>query len=60
VSISRIRVFLVDDHVIWRGGVKSMLEDTEFEVAGEASSGKEAVETIRFLNSTHSLPQLVA
>jgi DNA-binding NarL/FixJ family response regulator len=36
-----------------------MLEDTEFEVAGEASSGKEAVETIRFLNSTHSLPQLV-
>lgn len=39
-----VRVVLVDDHAIWRGGVKSMLEDTEFEVVGEASSGQEALE----------------
>jgi DNA-binding NarL/FixJ family response regulator len=39
-----ITVLLVDDHAIWRGGVRSMLEDTEFEVVGEASSGREAVE----------------
>jgi len=40
-DISAIRVVLVDDHDIWRGGVKSMLRGTEFEVIGEASSGKE-------------------
>ena len=38
------RVLLVDDHAIWRGGVKSMLADTEFTVVGEAASGREAVE----------------
>jgi DNA-binding NarL/FixJ family response regulator len=43
-------VLLVDDHAIWRGGVKSMLEDTEFEVIGEASSGREAVERAAELN----------
>jgi DNA-binding NarL/FixJ family response regulator len=41
---AKVRVLLVDDHAIWRGGVKSMLEDTEFEVVGEASSGHEALE----------------
>jgi DNA-binding NarL/FixJ family response regulator len=44
---SRITVMLVDDHVIWRGGLRSMLEETEFEVVGEASSGKEALEVAR-------------
>jgi DNA-binding NarL/FixJ family response regulator len=39
-------VVLVDDHAIWRGGVRSMLEDTEFQVVGEASSGREAVEVV--------------
>ena len=43
----RIRIMLVDDHAIWRGGVCSMLEDTEFEVVAQASSGREAVETAR-------------
>src|SRR5579884_1194539 len=42
-----ITVLLVDDHAIWRGGVRSMLEDTEFEVVGEASSGKEALTVVR-------------
>jgi DNA-binding NarL/FixJ family response regulator len=44
-----VSILLVDDHAIWRGGVRSMLEDTEFEVAGEAASGKEAVEVARTL-----------
>src|SRR5579871_6258312 len=39
-----VEVILVDDHAIWRGGVRSMLEDTEFQVVGEASSGREAME----------------
>ncbi|HZT44391.1 MAG TPA: response regulator transcription factor [Chthonomonadaceae bacterium] len=42
-----VTVMLVDDHAIWRGGVKSMLEDTEFMVVAEASSGKEAIEVAR-------------
>lgn len=43
-------VMLVDDHAIWRGGVRSMLEDTEFQVVCEASSGKEAMVTARRFN----------
>ena len=44
-----ITVMLVDDHAIWRGGVRSMLEDTEFEVVGEAASGREALEAAQRL-----------
>jgi DNA-binding NarL/FixJ family response regulator len=40
----KVSMMLVDDHAIWRGGVRSMLEDTEFDVAGEASSGREALQ----------------
>lgn len=47
-------VVLVDDHAIWRGGVRSMLDDTEFKVIGEASSGKEALVVVRELQ-----PQMV-
>ncbi|HLV79540.1 MAG TPA: response regulator transcription factor, partial [Chthonomonadaceae bacterium] len=47
MSAEPVTVMLVDDHAIWRGGVKSMLEDTEFEVVAEASSGKEAIEVAR-------------
>jgi DNA-binding NarL/FixJ family response regulator len=42
-----IRIVLADDHAIWRCGVRSMLDDTEFEIVGEASSGKEALEVVR-------------
>jgi DNA-binding NarL/FixJ family response regulator len=38
----RNRVLLVDDHAIWRDGIRSILEDTEFRVVGEASSEKKA------------------
>jgi DNA-binding NarL/FixJ family response regulator len=46
-SQNRVTVMLVDDHAIWRGGIRSMLEDTEFEVISEAASGREAVEVAR-------------
>jgi len=49
MSESFVDVLLVDDHKIWRGGVRSMLEDTEFRVVGEASSGKDALEAARRL-----------
>ena len=39
------RVLIVDDHALFRYGVKAMLASEEgFEVAGEASTGEEAVE----------------
>lgn len=44
-----ISVLLVDDHAIWRGGVRSMLDETEFDIVSEASSGNEAVEKVREL-----------
>jgi DNA-binding NarL/FixJ family response regulator len=53
-AVPSVPVVLVDDHAIWRGGVRSMLEDTEFVVVGEASSGKEAVEVVK-----SALPRLV-
>jgi DNA-binding NarL/FixJ family response regulator len=47
ISEVNVSVLLVDDHAIWRGGMRSMLEDTEFEVVGEAGSGREALEVAR-------------
>jgi len=47
-------VLLVDDHAIWRDGIRSILEDTEFRVVGEASSGGEGVAVARALH-----PQIV-
>lgn len=49
-----ITVLLVDDHAIWRDGVCSILEETEFRVVGEAASGKEGVAKARELR-----PQIV-
>ncbi len=49
MNTQNISIVLVDDHAIWRGGVKSMLEDTEFEVVGEAASGPAGVERVREL-----------
>ncbi|BDI28619.1 DNA-binding response regulator [Capsulimonas corticalis] len=42
-TLTTVEIVLVDDHGIWRDGVKSLLEDTEFQVIGEAASGKEAM-----------------
>jgi DNA-binding NarL/FixJ family response regulator len=44
---NQIPLLLVDDHDIWRGGIRSMLEDTEFAIVGEAASGSEALEVAR-------------
>jgi DNA-binding NarL/FixJ family response regulator len=42
-----IRVFLVDDHPMYRGGVRAALEETEALVVGEAGSGEEAVRALQ-------------
>ena len=44
----RIRIVVVDDHVLFRRGLVSLLADmSEFEVVGEASNGLEAMEVVQ-------------
>jgi len=46
----RIRVLLVDDHAMFRAGIKALIEAAgKVEVVGEASSGDEAVDKVREL-----------
>jgi two-component system response regulator NreC len=45
-----IRVLLVDDHAVVRVGLRMLLEsEEEFEICGEASSGKEAIALVNQL-----------
>lgn len=45
--MNKIKVFVVDDHEMFREGVKLMLGKTdEFEILGEAQNGKECLEKI--------------
>jgi two-component system, NarL family, response regulator NreC len=39
-----LRIILADDHQIFRQGLKALLEREGFDVAGEASDGREAVQ----------------
>lgn len=49
--MNRIRVLLVDDHVILRDGMKLVLEAAgDFEILGEANSGREGVEMAQRLH----------
>ncbi|MDR0263547.1 MAG: response regulator transcription factor [Sphingobacterium sp.] len=51
-----IKILLVEDHMVVRNGIKLLLESQEgFEVVGEASNGKEALD---FLNS-NTVPDIV-
>jgi len=43
--MDKIKVFLIDDHALFRKGVGQMISaDPDFEVVGEASSGQEGLE----------------
>lgn len=44
--VQPVRVVLVDDYDICRNGVRSLLEGSEFEVVGEASSAVAALEVV--------------
>jgi two-component system response regulator NreC len=47
----RISLLLVDDHAVVRGGLRMLLEnEADLEIAGEASSGAEALEQAQALN----------
>ncbi|MCA9980898.1 MAG: response regulator transcription factor [Anaerolineales bacterium] len=50
--MSAIRVLIVDDHPVVRGGIRNMIESeggTSIEVIGEAGSGHEALEMVASL-----------
>jgi DNA-binding NarL/FixJ family response regulator len=48
--VARTRILIVDDHEIFRKGIRSLLEScASWEVCGEASNGLEAVEAARKL-----------
>ena len=42
--MSRVKVLLVDDHDLFRRGLKEVLEEEDIEVVGEARDGREAVQ----------------
>ena len=43
------RVLVVDDAIFMRNKIKSILEDAGYEIIGEASNGREAVERFQVL-----------
>jgi len=46
--VTRLRILIVDDHAVVRRGVRSLLESQAgWEVSGEASTGREAVDMAR-------------
>ena len=42
-----MRVLIADDHVLFRRGLRNLLEAAKIEVVGEARNGREAVELAR-------------
>jgi two-component system chemotaxis response regulator CheY len=44
---STFRVLLVDDSDFSRNSIKQMLEDTPFQIIGEASNAKDAINTLK-------------
>lgn len=48
--MTKVKILVVDDHPMLRGGIISLLEKvSNLEVVSEAKNGKEAIECIRFL-----------
>lgn len=49
--MDKINVFIVDDHAVWRQGIKDVFRDQpEFNVVGEGADGNEALKMIGQLN----------
>jgi two-component system, NarL family, response regulator NreC len=55
----RIRVLLVDDHLMFRQGLKSLLEREGLDVIGEASDGREAIRLAQRFNPDVAVVDLV-
>lgn len=49
--MNRIKLLIVDDHAMFREGLRALLQPhADFEIAGEAASGEEAVQKTKELN----------
>ena len=50
-----IRILLIDDHTLFRSGIKALLQrQTDFTVVGEASDGLEGVKLVNRLQQMSS------
>jgi DNA-binding NarL/FixJ family response regulator len=47
VTLEELRVLLVDDHDLFRSGLRNLLEERGVQIVGEASSGAEALRIVR-------------
>ena len=49
--MEKLRIMLVDDHILFRQGVRHAMEsEPDFEIAGEAADGGEAIQLARVLS----------
>ena len=55
----RIRVLVIDDHLMFRQGLKALLEREGIDVVGEASDGREAIRLARQLHPDVAIVDLV-
>jgi DNA-binding NarL/FixJ family response regulator len=46
-TLAEVRVLIVDDHDLFRSGLRNLLEDEGVQVIGEASAGHEALNIVR-------------
>src|SRR3989442_3973461 len=46
-ALGQVRVLIVDDHDLFRSGLRNLLEDEGVHVVGEASAGQEALNIVR-------------
>src|SRR5437762_5181862 len=48
-TLEEVRVLIVDDHDLFRSGLRNLLEEEGVQIVGEASAGQEALEIVREL-----------
>ena len=46
-ALEDVRVLIVDDHDLFRSGLRNLLEDEGVQIVGEASAGQEAIKIVR-------------
>src|SRR5947208_15055621 len=48
-ALEDVRVLIVDDHDLFRTGLRNLLEDEGVQIVGEAAAGQEALKIVREL-----------